>query len=83
MITECAFGQLMGEGWHMLLKKYESKKDSVRIMCLICFLLHNLYIDLGDVLPRAWNLNYDDYENKKRPTEADRELLNMAVQKDA
>ena len=76
MVTECAYGQLKGR-WRILFKKCESKKESMKIMCLACIVLHNLCIDLGDILPRAWDLNYDDHENKRRPAEAVRELLNM------
>ena len=46
-------------------QKFESKKDSIKIMNLACAVLHNLCIAMGDVLPRAWDLNYDDYENKR------------------
>ena len=76
MVTECAYGQLKGR-WRILFKKCESKKESMKIMCLACVVLHNICIDLGDILPRAWDLNYDDHENKRRPAEAVRELLNM------
>ena len=61
---------------HFAQKMWE-QEDSFKIICHAVIVLHSLCIGMGDVLPRAWDLDYDDYENKKRPTEAVRELLRM------
>ena len=76
MVTECAYGHLKGR-LRILFKKCESKKEFLKIISLACVVLHNLCIDLGNIIPTAWDLNYDDHESKKRPAEAFRELLNM------
>ena len=58
MVTEGAYGRLKGR-WRILLKKCESKKESLKCMALACIVLHNLCIDLEDTNSGSWGLGFN------------------------
>ena len=66
MITEGAYGRLKGR-WRILLKKCESKKESLKVMALACIVLHHLCVDLEDTNLRSWDwdLIFDESTKKK------------------
>ena len=66
MVTEGAYGRLKGR-WRILLKKCESKKESLKVMALACIVLHNLCIDLEDTNLGSWDwdLIFDESTKKK------------------
>ena len=49
MVTEDAYGQLKGR-WRILLRKCESKKETMKLHTHACVCLHNLCIELSDSL---------------------------------
>ena len=65
MVTEGAFGKLTGR-CRIFHRKCESNKETVKIMGLACVILHNIYIDKGDLAPKKFNLTYDIASNKRR-----------------
>ena len=65
MVTEGAFGKLTGR-CRISHGKCESNKETVKIMGLACVILHNIYIDKGDLAPKNFNLTYDIASNKHR-----------------
>ena len=65
MVTEGAFGQLKGR-WRILLRKWESRPENVKVFTLACVVLHNLCIRCQDVAPRQWDLTKDPSSNKRR-----------------
>ena len=76
MVAEEAYGRLKGR-WRMLLKKCESKKESLKVMSLACIALHSLCVDLEDTDMGSWDwdLIFDKSIKKRRPREEVRELL--------
>ena len=76
MVTEGAFGKLKGR-WRILSRKCESQKETVKKMGLACLVLHNLCIDLGDMMPRNWDMTIDHATNNRRPQNEIRDVLLM------
>ena len=76
MVTEGAFGKLK-ERFRIFHKKYESNKETVKIMALAFVILHNICIDKGDLVPRKFDLTYDIASNKRRESNELRDLLNL------
>ena len=58
-------------------RKRESNKETVKIMCLTCVILHNICIDKGNLVPRKFNLTYDMASNKRRESNELRDLLDL------
>ena len=76
MVTEGAFGKLKGR-WRILSRKCESQKESVKKMGFTCLVLHNLCIELGDMIPRNWDMTVDHATNKRRPQNEIQDVLLM------
>ena len=76
MVTEGAFGKLKGR-WRILSRKCESQKEIAKKMGLAFLVLHNLCIELGDVIPRNWNVTVDHATNNRRPQNEIRDVLLM------
>ena len=75
MVTEGAYGQLKGR-WRVLLRKSESSQDHTRITTLVCMVLHNLCIMLGDAISKKLDLSLDTSEEERNQDEI-RKLLKM------
>ena len=69
MITEGAFGRRKSR-FRVLHKKCESDKGIVKAIALVCVVLHNIYIDRGDLISRVLNLSYYCTATKCRDKEA-------------
>ena len=76
MVTEDAFRKLKGI-WCILSRKCESQKGSVKKIGLACLVLHNLCIELGDMIPRNWDMTVDHATNKRIPQNKIRDVLLM------
>ena len=76
MVTEGAFGKLKSV-WRVLHRKYESGKDTVKLMTLTCVVLHNFMIANGELIPRKLDLTKDLVSNKRRNQEEIRDKLDM------
>ena len=76
MVTEGAFRKLKGI-WCILSRKCESQKGSVKKLGLACLVLHNLCIELGDMIPRNWDMTVDHATNKRIPQNKIRDVLLM------
>ena len=64
MVTEGAYGQLKGR-WRILLRKCESKKETVKLHTLACVCLHNLCVNLDDSVLNNWDLTKGDRTQEK------------------
>ena len=76
IIMEGAFGELKGR-FGVLFRKCESKRETVKILGLACFVQHNLCIDKEDIIPRKIDLSDDDVTNKRRDRAELRDMLNL------
>ena len=68
MVSEDAFGKLKSR-FKVLHRKCESSKESVKAMGLAAVVLHNICLDMGDILPRSMDLTADPVTNKRRDRE--------------
>ena len=72
MVTEGAFDQIKSR-FRVLHKKCESYKKTVKAMALAYVVLHNIYIDRGDLIPRVFDpiprVFYYSTANKRRDKE--------------
>ena len=59
MVSEGVYGHQKGR-WRILLRKYESKKETVKLHTLACACLHNLCIKLNDSSLTKWDLSKGD-----------------------
>ena len=78
MVTEAGFRKFKGR-LRILSRKCEIQKESVKKMGLVCLVLHNLYIELGDMIPRNWDMTVDHVTNKRRPQNEIRDVLIMNI----
>ena len=76
MVVESAFGQLKGR-WRVLLQKCECDADTVKMMSLVCCVLHNICIDLSDKFCAEWDLCRNPGEKNRRPKEELHDLLHL------
>ena len=78
MVTEAGFRKFKGR-LRILSRKCEIQKESVKKMGLVCLVLHNLYIELGDMIPQNWDMIVDHVTNKRRPQNEIRDVLIMNI----
>ena len=78
LVTEGAFGRLKSR-FRVLFRKCESHKEIVKMYGLACFVLHNLYIELGDLVPRKFDISLDHASNKRLSPEEVRDILALAL----
>ena len=64
LVTEGAFGRLKIR-FRVLFRKCETNKETVKLYCLACVVLHNLCIERGDLVPRKFDLTSDHASNKR------------------
>ena len=76
MVAEGFFGQLKGR-FRVLLRKCDSSKSTVKVMALAAIVLHNICLEVGDLIIRAWDPSMDPLTNQMRPREDVRRLLMM------
>ena len=77
IVTEGAFGKLKGR-WRVLSKKCESNPETLKRFGLASMVLHNICIEMRDVIPRNIDLTSDPSSNKRsRPRHELREVLQM------
>ena len=74
LVTEGAFGRLKSK-FRVLFRKCESHKETVKMYGLACVVLHNLCIELGDLVPRKFDLTLDHASNKRLSPEEVRDIL--------
>ena len=65
MVSEGAFRKLRSR-FRVLHRKCESSKESVKALGLAAVVLHNISLEMGDILPRSMDLTVDPAANKKR-----------------
>ena len=67
MITESAFGKLKGYITQCILsRKCKIWKESVQNMGMSSLVLHNVWIELDDMIPGNWDMGVDHATNKRR-----------------
>ena len=66
VVAEGAFGKLKGR-WRVLSKKCESNPETLKRYGLASIVLHNICIEMGDIIPRNIDLTIDPSSNKRRP----------------
>ncbi|XP_046854710.1 protein ALP1-like [Xenia sp. Carnegie-2017] len=76
MVTEGAFGQLKGR-WHVLYRKCESNRKSVRMTVLACLVLHKICLMKKDTISKKLDLSQDPGKSETRDRDSVRELLQM------
>ena len=76
MVIESSFG-LLKSRFRVLHRKCDASEESLRTMALASIVLHNICIQLEDVLPRKYDLRFDTAGNKRRSSEEIADLLNM------
>ena len=74
MVTEGASGKLKGS-WRILSRKCESQKRKCEKMGLARLVLHNLCIELGDMIPQIWDKTVEHATSKRRPQNEIRDVL--------
>ena len=74
LVTEGAFGRLKCR-FRVLFRKCESNKETVKLYGLASVVLHNLCIELGDLVPRKFDLTLDHAANKRLSSEEVRDVL--------
>ena len=74
LVTEGAFGRLKSR-FRVLFRKCESNKETVKLYGLASVVLHNLCIELGDLVPRKFDLTLDHAANKRLSPEEVRDVL--------
>ena len=80
LVTEGAFGRLKSR-FRILHRKCESDKESVKLFGLACVALHNICIELGDLVPRNFDLTMDRASNKRLSPEEVRDVLSLTNSK--
>ena len=76
MVSEGAFGRLKGR-FRVLHRECESSKESVKAMGLAAVVLHNICLEMGDILPRSMDLTIDPATNKGRDREEVAAILDL------
>ena len=76
MVTEGAFGKLKG-CWRVLSKKFESNPETLKRFGSASIVLHNIFIEMGDIIARNIDLTIDPSSNRRRPRKELREVLQM------
>ena len=76
MVVEGFFGQLKGR-FRVLLRKCDSSTSTVRVMALAAIVVHNICIELQDVIIRQWDPSIDPVTNQIRPRDEVRRVLLM------
>ena len=74
LVTEGAFSRLKSR-FRVLFRKCESNKETVKLYGLASVVLHNLCIELGDLVPRKFDLTLDHAANKRLSPEEVRDVL--------
>ena len=76
MVSEGSFGKLKSR-FRVLHRKCESSKESVKAMGLAAVVLHNICLEMGDILPRIMDLTVDPATNKRRDREEVATILDL------
>ena len=74
LVTEGAFRRLKIR-FKVLFLKCESNKETAKLFGLTYIIIHNLYIEGGDLVPRNLDLTLDHLSNKSRSPEKVRDAL--------
>ena len=74
LVTEGAFGRFKSR-FRVLFRKCESNKETVKLYGLASVVLHNLCIELGDLVPRKFDLTLNHAANKRLSPEEVRDVL--------
>ena len=74
LVTEGAFGRLKSQ-FRVLYRKCECNKEKVKLYGLACVVLHNIFINRGDLVPRKFDLALDHASNKRLSPEEVRNVL--------
>ena len=78
MKKERTFGKLKGR-FRALFRKCESIEETVKIIDLVCVVLHNLCINKEEIIPRKFDLLYNYVTNKGRDRAELRDMLNLTT----
>ena len=76
MISEAAFDELKSR-FSVLHRKCESSKVSVKAVGLAAVFLHNICLEMGDILPRSKDLTVDPATNKRKDREKVAAILDL------
>ena len=76
MASEGAFGKLKSR-FRVLHRKCESSKEPVKAMDFVAVVLHNICLEMGDILPRSMDLTIDPATNKRRDREEVAAILDL------
>ena len=74
LVTEGAFGRLKSR-FRVLFRKCQSNKETMKLYGLASVVLHKLCIELGDLVPRKFDLTLDHAANKRLSPEEVRDVL--------
>ena len=64
LVTEGALERLKIK-FRALFRKCNSNKETLKLYVLACVVLHNFCIELGDLVPRKFDLNSDHASNRR------------------
>ena len=76
MVSEGAFGKLKSR-FRVFHRKCESSKESVKAVGLTAVVLHNICLEMGDILPMSMDLTVDPATNKRRDREEVAAILDL------
>ena len=76
MVSEGAFSEFRSQ-FRVLHRKCESSKESVKAMDLAAVALHNISLEMRDILPRSMDLTADPATNKRRDREEVAAILDL------
>ena len=74
LVIEGAFGRLKSR-FRVLFRKCESNKETVKLYGLASVVLHDLCIELGDLVPRKFDLTLDYAANKRLSPEEVKDMF--------
>ena len=76
MVSEGAFDKLKSR-FSIFHRKCERSNVSVKAMVLAVVVLHNICLEMGDILPRSKDLTVDPATNKRRDREEVATILDL------